>query len=236
MKRPPTKASSSRFFLMVSAGALLLGFLSFVIWRIGQFRSQYSVRSTPHSALGDPRLTFPTPYRNVRPGIHYVGESACAECHADVAATYRLHPMGRSLAPVSEAAAVERYDQAARNPFEKDGFQFLVERQDGHVFHREFLRDSQGRTVQTYAAEIGFAIGSGTRGRSYLIDREGYVFQSLVSWYSQPGVWDLTPGVQIREQFERPAEPSCLFCHSNQVEPVAGTVNRYQQPVFRGHS
>jgi Tfp pilus assembly protein PilF len=174
--------------------------------------------------------------RNVHPEVHYVGDHVCAECHGDIEKTYHRHPMGRSFAPLSQAAAVERYDRAAGNPFEKDGFEFLVERRDDRVFHRELRRDPQGRTVLDVPVEVQFAIGSGTRGRSYLIDRDGYLFQSLLSWYSQPGVWDLTPGFVVREQFERPAQAACLFCHCNQVEPVADTINRYRVPIFHGYA
>ena len=74
----------------------------------------------------DPRLSYPTPYRNVRPGVHYVGDAACAECHPRVAAAYRQHPMSRSLAPVAEMRPVERYDADARNPFDRLGILFEV--------------------------------------------------------------------------------------------------------------
>jgi Flp pilus assembly protein TadD len=145
--------------------------------------------------------------------------------------------MGRSLAPIAQADPVERYDQAAGNPFEKEGSQFLVERRGGRVFHKELCRDAQtGATLDLATEEVHFAVGSGRRGRTYLINRDGYLLQSPLSWYSEPGIWDLTPGVQVREQFERPAQSSCLFCHCNQVEPVADTINRYRPPLFRGHA
>src|SRR5207248_5908257 len=236
MNHPPRMSTRRRFALTVFAAAAFLGSLSFVVWRLRPLNTRDSALPTPDLAFTDPRLTYPTPYRNVRPDVHYVGDRTCTECHGDIAETYRRHPMGRSLAPVALATPVERYDQAAGNPFEKEGFQFWIERQGDHVCHRELHRDVQGRSLPVQAVEVHFAIGSGTRGRSYLIEREGYVFQSLLSWYSQPGVWDFTPGVQLREQFERPAEPSCLFCHANQVEPVAGAINRYRVPVFRGHA
>src|SRR5262245_2569834 len=85
----------------------------------------------------DPRLTFATPFRNVRPDVNYVGDATCAACHPDQAEPYRRHPMGRSFAPVSHAVDLERYDEAARNPFEESGFQFLVRRQAGRLFHQE---------------------------------------------------------------------------------------------------
>src|SRR5947208_466138 len=85
----------------------------------------------------DPRLTFPTPYRNVRPDVHYVSDTACTECHAAQADYFQHHPMGRSLGPVSTVAASQRYEKAAHNPFDALGAQFLVERAGERVIHRE---------------------------------------------------------------------------------------------------
>ena len=45
--------------------------------------------------------------------------------------------MGRSLAPIAGAPAVERYDAAAKNPFEAQGFRYQVERRGERVMHRE---------------------------------------------------------------------------------------------------
>src|SRR5262245_4109104 len=131
----------------------------------------------------DPRRTFATPYRNVRPGVRYVGDEACAACHGDKAETYRRHPMGRSFAPVASAEPLERYDPAAHNPFDRFGSHFLVERQGERVSHKEVRQDPRGRVLAEVAAEVQFALGSGARGRSYLIDRGGYLFQSPISWY-----------------------------------------------------
>jgi predicted CXXCH cytochrome family protein len=86
-------------------------------------------------------------------------------------------------------------------------------------------------------AEAAFAVGSGTRGRSYLINRDGYLFQSPVTWFGQKNRWDLSPGFRFRfELFERPISPECLFCHSNYADHVEDTINRYREPVFHGHA
>jgi hypothetical protein len=84
-------------------------------------------------------------------------------------------------------------------------------------------------------AEVQYVVGSGQRARSYLINRDGYLFASPLSWYSQKSIWDLSPGYASNNpHFGRPIGPDCLFCHANQVEPVAHTENRYRQPLFRG--
>src|SRR5437762_9880866 len=148
----------------------------------------------PTAQDDDPRLTFPTPFRNVRPEVGYVGDAVCATCHDRIAAAYAEHPMSRSLAPVAEAAPVERYDAAARDPFEADGFRFEVERLGGRTVHRQSRPDPRGGAPVRLEADVHFVVGSGTRGRTYLVERDGgYLFQSPISWFSAKGVWDLTP-------------------------------------------
>src|SRR5262245_10484656 len=71
--------------------------------------------STPVRPDDDPRISFPTPLRNVRPEVQYVGDAVCARCHGDVAAAYARHPMSRSVAPVGQMQAVEHYGLEARN-------------------------------------------------------------------------------------------------------------------------
>src|SRR5262249_37321596 len=64
-----------------------------------------------------PPLPFASPYQNVIPGVKYVGDETCAQCHPSQTASYRQHPMSRSLAPVAHSEPLERYDQVAHNPF-----------------------------------------------------------------------------------------------------------------------
>ena len=57
-----------------------------------------------------------SPYQNTRLGVKYVGDAACVRCHAEIAETYRLHPMGRSLFPIAAAASPEpAEDRAGRS-------------------------------------------------------------------------------------------------------------------------
>jgi Flp pilus assembly protein TadD len=178
---------------------------------------------------------FASPYQNVLSGVPYVGDETCAQCHPSQTASYRQHPMSRSLAPVARSEPLERYDQAACNPFESLGFQFLVERRPEAMLHKAVRRDASGQAAVEVDAEIAFVLGSGTRGRSYLLDRDGYLFQSPLSWYTQKSAWDLSPGFEHSYPPERPIEASCLFCHANQVEAVEDSRNHYRTPIFHGY-
>ncbi len=237
--RPPTapprrSRPGLRAALPLAAGLLVAAAAVWAWTRPGRDRA-VPVEAPQPAEVPDPRLTIATPYRNVRPEVQYVGDDACARCHADIAAHYRGHSMGQSLAPVAAAKPVERFDAAGHNPFQFGGLTYQVEQQDGRTLHRESAHDEAGRLVAAVEAEAAYAIGSGRRGRSYLIERDGFLFQSPITWYPQEQRWDLSPVYKtVHQHFGRPVTAECLYCHCNQVEPVAGTLNAYRPPVFRG--
>jgi Flp pilus assembly protein TadD len=180
---------------------------------------------------GEGPTSFASPYQNTRPGVRYVGDAACAPCHRELVESYHRHPMGRDLSLVSDLAGAERLGKEVHNPFEKFGLHFEVERKGTEEIHVLKARDEQGRVLIEQKDAVVFAIGSGTRGRSYVIDRGGFLFQSPISWYSQTQVWDLSPGFNRTMLAGVPMEPACLFCHCNQAEPVKDAVNRYERPL-----
>jgi hypothetical protein len=207
---------------------------------VGGVRKWWPPSTAPAPSVDeDPRRTFATPFRNVRPEVPYVDDKSCADCHAEHASRYGRHPMGRSLAPLAGADALERYGTDTRNPFQALGATFQIEHRDGKVFHKEVHRDGGGRVVASVEGEVLYALGSGRQGRSYLVGRgDGFLFQSPISWYSRDkGLWDLSPSYEMLYRgFRRPINVDCLFCHSNRVEPIAHTLAHYQEPIFRGHA
>jgi hypothetical protein len=223
-----------RTWLVLAVGAALalagLG-VAWMWWPDGRSKE-------PISAVApDPRLTFPTPFRNVRPGVKYVGDKVCAECHADLSKSLRQHPMGQALAPVATATPVERYGADAFNPFVASGLHYRIQRRDNRSIHREWAAGPDGKVVAEIEVEVQYAMGSGARARSYLVNRDGYLFQAAPTWYPHGGRWDLSPGYEVRNQhFTRTITPACLFCHCNYAEHVPDTVNRYQQPIFQGYA
>ncbi len=196
-------------------------------------------RTTSASSLGERDVYAGSPFKNARPGVAYVGDAACARCHREIALAYRSHPMGRSLAPV---AGIE--DGAPSNvttglPIEEKGVQYTIEHRGGSVFHKAMRRDRDGTLFAEVEAKVRFALGSGTRGISFLIERDGFLFQSPIAWFAQERRWDISPGYgefTTNPNFERAIQPDCLFCHTNQFRAVAGTLNRYETPIFQGHA
>jgi len=147
--------------------------------------------------------------------------------------------MGQSFATVGGAAKEPPTTAAAGLPFESKGVQYSIDRSGERVIHKAKRRGADGKVFAETEAEVRFRLGSGTRGITYLIERDGFLLQSPIAWFAQEGRWEISPGYgefTTNANFERPIQPECLFCHSNQFRPVAGTLNRYEQPIFEGHA
>jgi tetratricopeptide (TPR) repeat protein len=178
-----------------------------------------------------------SPYRNTRPDVKYVGDAACVRCHAEIAETYRLHPMGRSLVEITPETAATDPNAISSKLFEAGGLDYSLENRDGHLIHVESRRARSGAVVGKSEAEVQYAVGCGRQAIGYLLERDGFLFQSPITWYKTADRWDLAPGFEKRNlHFERPIDTNCLFCHSNRSETVAGTLNRFEQPIFQGYS
>ena len=113
---------------------------------------------------------------------------------------------------------------------------FTIERRGGREIHRETFLDGT-KVLAQVEGEVAYAVGSGAHSISYLVEHDGRLFQSPITWYTQKQKWDLSPGYEKGSvHFDRPIDHDCLFCHSNRYEPVELTANRYKEPVFLGHA
>src|SRR5581483_8492798 len=95
----------------------------------------------------DPRRAYDGPYRNIDPDIRYVGDAACAGCHADISRSYSHHPMGRSLVPVEALIDQQRYTPETSNPFHILGRRFDVVRKGDRMWHHQAVVDDAGKPV-----------------------------------------------------------------------------------------
>lgn len=191
---------------------------------------------SPANVPEDPRVTYAGPFQNIRPDVSYVGDAACAKCHAQQTESFRRHPMGRSLLPISSVTAQQRYDVSVHNPFEAFGDLFQVERRGERVVHRRIGRDEKGQPIYQSDMPVDYVLGSGMHGSSYLTDRDGYLFQTPISWFSQKQIWDKSPGFTVDVLSGRPIGGECFFCHANRVRPLEGYLNRYAEPLFEGYA
>ena len=228
---PGQRPHRFRIFLVAGASLLLAAGLlaGFFAWR----RHQPQRPSFPE--IADPRLVYAGPYRNIDPAVNYVGDAACSDCHVEKTRSYRRHSMGRSLFPIRDV--IEQLPPHGKeHSFSAFNSRLSVETQGRQMWHHQTRLDAAGQPIYAHDLEVQYVIGSGTRGFSYLMDRDGFLFQSPISWFTQKQTWDLSPGFPRTWLNGRPIGAECLFCHANRVRPREGTVNGYEPPIFDGHT
>ena len=131
-----------------------------------------------------------------------------ARCHEAIARTYSQHPMGTSIVPIEEAPAETRGGPNQRVLFSDQGFDYTLQNEGGRTIHRETRRDRAGKVIASVEGQVRYVLGSGAHARSFLIERDDYLFQSPITWYAQEGRWALAPSFGNRVgRFERQIHP-----------------------------
>lgn len=166
------------------------------------------------------------------PTMGYVGGQSCVACHAEICESYAQTAMGRSAAAATTAPVIENY--AHDWVIASHGFRYRAERVEGQVVHHEQLVDADGNVLAQHSEPIDWEIGSGTRGRSYLIQRGDQMLMSPLTWYSMGGKFDISPGYAgTNRHFERPVGEACTQCHVGQMALVdPHRPDRFGTPAF----
>ena len=169
-------------------------------------------------------------------GSGYVGDEACARCHATIFESYQRTAMAHASGPASDAVTPAEFDH------KPSGVHYRIYR-EGERAWLSYDRPGDGRHGDDRAGdpalhgkkELLYYIGSGRRGRSYLFETDGFLFESPVNWYANKQTWDMAPAYQSAREIplNLPAYTSCLHCHVSEMQaPLKGTVNRYPTPAF----
>ncbi|HTU92806.1 MAG TPA: tetratricopeptide repeat protein [Gemmataceae bacterium] len=232
---PHNGPTNRRKRALLAAGLILLmglGFVGIRWWR-GHLRS-LTLPAHPYTPSADPRRAYDGPYRNIHPDVRYVGDAQCAgacHIHDDIIRSYARHPMGRSLVPIEALLDRQRYAADTNNPFRILGRRFEVDRQGKRLWHRQALLDDSGKPPIELAQEVRWAIGSGAKGYAYLEERDGYLFQTPISWFAHQQRWDLSPGFGPPVLTGRLVPAACLFCHANRAPEHPEQPDRFVAPV-----
>jgi hypothetical protein len=165
---------------------------------------------------------FPPPplpaseYLNTAPDAKYVGSKVCAECHEREARTHASTAHSRALKdldPASEPPDGSFFHAAS-------GRHYRVYRQNGQFRHREAVLDENGDEIAAADYPVRYLVGSGHHTRSYLIDVDGFLSESPITWYASREAWEISPGYDRPNHrgFERAADASCLYCHVGRMK------------------
>ncbi|GIW96260.1 MAG: hypothetical protein KatS3mg110_4301 [Pirellulaceae bacterium] len=207
------------------------------LWVLGALLVWYSANpATRKTSLDHPVLRKSDSLAQrplLLPAGDYAGSDACRECHDSIYEDYfSTHGMGRSLALIEKAHPIENYQHARFQT--SDGRAYEVTRDGDKVVHREYMVDRSGEKLFDESVVIEFAVGSGQRGRGYLFRREGRLYQSPISWYTQRATWDLSPGYPPgqHQRFSRRISTDCLYCHAGRISVTSLDEQRFSDSPF----
>ena len=195
--------------------ALMLVLAGGILWWMQPPRATLSITMGDEPPPAKPVQPHPTAFQG------YVGSESCKECHAEIAQRYASHPMANSAHQVAGGDSLEDYTtQVTFEPTRQR--RYWVERKGEEVWHHELGIDKDQSVLFDQAAKISLSLGSGQRGRSYLIDHGDQFALSPISWYSQSKRWDLSPGypAESHQRFQRIAADRCLHCHVSRLNPA----------------
>ena len=115
----------------------------------------------------------------------------------------------------------------------QSGVSYRVYQADGKLW-LEYSRAADPRLHGK--RELLYYIGSGKlKGRTYLFETGGFLFEPPINWYAQKQLWDMAPNYAATREapLNLPAFPECLNCHTSGMQPpVTGTANEYPEPPF----
>ena len=155
-------------------------------------------------------------YLNHADSVSYVGIETCATCHEDKAASFRHTGMGMSFSTATKAHSSADfkgqhlvYDSATR-------FYYQPYLKATEIWVKEFLLHKSD-TIHQLDIKIDYIVGSGQHTNSHLLNRNGYVYQAPLTFYTQEGRWDLPPGFENgnNARFNRMIDVECMSCHNS---------------------
>ncbi|WNJ15978.1 tetratricopeptide repeat protein [Pontibacter sp. G13] len=169
-----------------------------------------------------------TTWSSLDPENAYTGIESCQSCHQRIYDSFLQTGMGKSLYRPDPHQQIEdfRPDVAVHDTSRNFWYQPLWKGDSMYI--REF-RLSEMDTVYVREERIDYVVGSGHQTRSYLIEREGFLYEAPITWYVQAGIWDMSPGyAEHNSRFDREVGQDCMGCHTGHIDYVEGSKNRYR--------
>jgi hypothetical protein len=75
---------------------------------------------------------------------------------------------------------------------------------------------------------VKYVVGSGHHSLTYLVETDGFLVESPITWYASRKAWGMSPGYDVPDHasFTRAIGEGCLTCHASRAEAVDGSLHR----------
>ena len=233
--RVPTRPRRLRPMFLLAVGVLVGSVLAAVyapgLWkqRVNEQPPKERPQNQQLDAVGateapDIKPAAASPYKNTRPGVQYVGSKACIACHEQEHESFAHTGMAQSMATVDLSR--EPADGAFNHSLSKSRYE--VRRKDGQMWHRELLLTGGEEEVLLQEYPVKYVTGSGRHSLTYLVEDDGFLMESPITWYTSRKAWGMSPGYDrpTHSGFEREVGETCLVCHAGQIKAEGRSLHR----------
>ena len=132
-------------------------------------------------------------FRNLDSGTSFVGDIACFDCHENQYRGFKEHGMANSMYLLTRDTAVEDFGSEVVVD-STTGLRYETVAADSGFFMVEYILDEEGKRVHELKRPMEYVVGSGTSARTYVMEEDGWFYELPVTWYTQKGRWDFSPG------------------------------------------
>jgi predicted CXXCH cytochrome family protein len=157
-------------------------------------------------------------------------DAVCASCHRDIVEGYQKTPMARASGPAIDGMIPADFLHKI------SGVHYRIKIRNGQLYLSYDRPSTSPGGALHGEEELLYFLGSGTRGRTYLFQREGYWFEIPINWYAKKSIWDMAPNYQRAAEMPLtlPVDSACLHCHASDVQPeLPDARNHYQSAPFK---
>ena len=165
-----------------------------------------------------------TSYLNHNDSVKYVGINTCKQCHGNIYETFIKTGMGKSFDVASHEKSSSVFGKNALVYDKFRDFYYKSFWKKDSMFILEFRLNGRD-TIYKRLEKVNYIIGSGQHTNSHLCNRNGYVTQMPMTFYTQSKQWDLPPGFEngANTRFGRNIGLECMSCHNSYPEFEIGS-------------
>ena len=202
---------------MTRNNAVILFFIAFVISLFVFCRPTKQINASKDS-----------PYLNHNDTVAYLGSEACRGCHLDKFETFSHTGMGESFGVATPQKSKSIIDEFTLIFDSINNFYYKPYWQNDSLMLFEF-RLENGDTIYKRTEHIKYIIGSGHHTNSHIYEKNGYLYQAPVTFYTQDEIWDFAPGFSdgYNNRFSRFIGRECMTCHNSFCEQPKGAENKF---------
>lgn len=173
-------------------------------------------------------LPVETEYLNLAKEVAYTGKESCKSCHQKIYDSYVETGMGKSFYLPSRDRIIESFGPESVVFDEYSGYSYRPYWSGDDFLIMEFRLDG-GDTIHKRIERVDYIVGSGHQTRSYLMDRDGRLFEVPITWYVRKQKWDLSPGYEDghNTRFDREIGEECMACHTGFIAYDNRTTNLF---------